>query len=126
MTRRLAITVLTVLALLWQGAVTSAMAVTMALSVVEAVAEMPCHEMAGMDDMAEGDDTAADHQAMVDCCGSSGHCVCATACGAAALAVTGFALHLLPSPDAVIATASIAPRASVPPHPFRPPIVSAV
>lgn len=122
MTRRLALSLLTVLALLWQGAASAAMGAAMALPppAVEAAADMPCHEMAGME---EAD---RDQQTTQDCCGSGGHCACAAACGAAVLPGTVFALNLLPSPD-VKARALIAVlRDTTPPHPFRPPIVSAV
>ena len=129
MTRRLALSLLTVLALLWQGAVSVAMGAEMALPspVIAAVADMPCHDMddmAGMDDM---DDDGRDHrEAAQDCCGDGGHCVCAAACGAAALPGTGFALNLLPSPDATAGAILAVLRDTAPPHPFRPPIVSAV
>ncbi|WP_293370053.1 CopL family metal-binding regulatory protein [Nevskia sp.] len=122
MTRRLALSLLTVLALLWQGAASAAMGAAMVLPppAIESAAEMPCHDMAGMDE-ADGD-----HRLTQDCCGSGSHCVCAAACGTAALPGTGFTLNLLPSPD-VKARAIIAVlRDTAPPHPFRPPIVSAV
>ena len=131
MTRRLALSLLTVLALLWQGAASAAMGVAMVLpgpAAVEAIAEMPCHDMAGMDDMAAAvdDATKADAHAAHDCCGSSGHCACAAACGTAALPVPGFALNLLPSPDVTAGALAAVLRDTAPPHPFRPPIVSAV
>ena len=129
MTRRLALSLLTVLALLWQGAASVAMGAAMALpppAIEAAASEMPCHDMPGMEDMAASDDAAIDHQAMHDCCGSSGHCVCAAACGAAALPGTVFALNLLPSPDVKARAILAVLRDTAPPHPFRPPIVSAV
>lgn len=134
MTRRLALSLLTVLALLWQGAVSAAMGAAMALpapAAVEAAAEMPCHDMAGMDDIAAVADAAAttttvDAHATHDCCGSSGDCLCAAACGAAALPVPGFALNLLPSPDVTARAILAVLRDTALPHPFRPPIVSAV
>ena len=123
MIRRLVLSLLTVLALLWQGAASAAMGAAMALpppAIEAAASDMPCHDMAGMD---EAD---SDHQLTQDCCGSGSHCVCAAACGAAALPGTVVALNLLPSPD-VKARAIIAVlRDTTPPHPFRPPIVSAV
>lgn len=128
-TRRLALSLLTVLALLWQGAASAAMGAAMALpppAVAAAAAETPCHDMAGMEDIAAADDAAADGQSMHDCCGNGGHCLCAAACGAAALPVPGFALNLLPSPDVKARAILAVLRDTAPPHPFRPPIVAAV
>ncbi|MCX7073072.1 MAG: CopL family metal-binding regulatory protein [Gammaproteobacteria bacterium] len=129
-TRRLALSLLTVLALLWQGVASAAMGAAMvqpAPVAVEAAAEMPCHDMAGMDQMAPAaDHAAADHQAPHDCCGNGGHCLCAAACGAAALPVPGLALNLLPGPDMAAPPRLATLRDRAPPHPFRPPIAAAV
>ena len=131
-TRRLALSLLTVLALLWQGATAAAMAAAMALPpppvIAAATAAMPCHEMAGMADIATSADDAAlvDHPSSQDCCGTGGHCLCAAACGAAALPAFGFALNLLPSPDVNARTILAVLRDTAPPHPFRPPIAAAV
>lgn len=133
-TRRLALSLLTVFALLWQGVASAAMAAAMALppppAVTAAPDVMPCHEMAGMAesaDMATADDAApGDHPAPPDCCGTGGHCLCAAACGAAALPAFGFALNLLPSPDVNARTILAVLRDTAPPHPFRPPIAAAV
>jgi hypothetical protein len=128
--RRLALSLLTVFALLWQGVASAAMAAAMALppAVTAAPDVMPCHEMAGMADMATVEDDAApvDHPAPQDCCGTGGHCLCAAACGAAALPAFGFALNLLPSPDVNARTILAVLRDTAPPHPFRPPIAAAV
>ncbi|MGQ3058631.1 MAG: CopL family metal-binding regulatory protein [Nevskia sp.] len=129
-TRRLALSLLTVLALLWQGVASAAMGAAMvqpAPVAVEAAAEMPCHDMAGMDHMAPAaDHAAADHQNPHDCCGNGGHCLCAAACGAAALPMPGFALSLVPSPDLTARAILAVLRDRAPPHPFRPPIAAAV
>ena len=136
--RRLALSMLTVLALLWQGATAAAMAAAMALppppAIAAATAAMPCHEMPGMADTADTADMATtaddaalvDHPSSQDCCGTGGHCLCAAACGAAALPVFGFALNLptRPGPAATAITAVL--RDTAPPHPFRPPIAAAV
>lgn len=129
--RRLALSLLTVFALLWQGVAAAAMAAAMALppppAVTAAPDVMPCHEMAGMDQPEASTDTAAiDHAAGHDCCGSSSHCPCAATCGAAALPTPGFALNLLPSPDVNARAILAVLRDTAPPHPFRPPIAAAV
>ena len=132
MTRRLALSLFTVLALLWQGVASAAMGAAMALPAsapvaVEAAAEMPCHDRAGMDHMAPvADHAVADHQAQHDCCGNGGHCLCAAACGTAALPVPGLALSLVPSPDFTARAILAVLRDRAPPHPFRPPIAAAV
>jgi hypothetical protein len=77
--------------------------------------------------MATANDAApVDHPAPPDCCGTGGHCLCAAACGAAALPVFGFALNLLPSPDVNARAILAVLRDTAPPHPFRPPIAAAV
>lgn len=132
--RRLALSLLTVLALLWQGVAAAAMAAAMNVTTVqpapvavETAAEMPCHDRAGMDHPAPAaDHAAADHPAPHDCCGNGGHCLCAAACGAAALPVPGLALSLLPSPDVTPRAILAVLRDRAPPHPFRPPIAVAV
>ncbi len=130
--RRLALSLLTVFALLWQGVASAAMAAAMALppppAVTAAPDVMPCHEMAGMADIATVEDDAAqvDHPSSRDCCGTGGHCLCAAACGAAALPAFGFALNLLPSPDVNARAILAVLRDTAPPHPFRPPIAAAV
>lgn len=130
MTRRLALSLFTVLALLWQGvasAATGAAMVQPAPVAVEAAAELPCHDRAGMDHTAPAaDHAAADHQAQHDCCGNGGHCLCAAACGAAALPMPGFALSRVPSPDFSARAILAVLRDRAPPHPFRPPIAAAV
>lgn len=130
--RRLALSLLTVLALLWQGVASAAMGAAMNVTVavpvaVEAAAEMPCHDRAGIDHMAPATDhAAADHQNPHDCCGNGGHCLCAAACATAALPVPGFALSLVPSPDFTARAILAVLRDRAPPHPFRPPIAAAV
>lgn len=130
MTRRLALSLFTVLALLWQGVASAAMGAAMVQSApvaVEAAAEIPCHDRAGIDQMAPAADHAAvDHQARHDCCGNGGHCLCAAACGAAALPTPGFSLSRVPSPDFSARAILAVLRERAPPHPFRPPIAAAV
>lgn len=135
MNRRLAISVLTLVALLWQGAVSAAMASSMlAMGAATAATQPPdadramagmhCHEMAGMqaDAATEG---AVDRVALPGCC-ADGHCLCAAACGSAALPSLSLQLAMLPTPALlpVPTTAVITDRA--PPHPFRPPIAASV
>lgn len=135
MNRRLAITVLSLLALLWQGVVSAAMAPAMlamaaapvAVSADDDMAAMPCHGMSA-EEMAAMDQSAVEHpehRALPSCC-ADGHCFCALACGAAALPMPLLSLDLLPAPalkprvlPSVIADAAA-------PHPFRPPIAVSV
>lgn len=135
MNRRLAISVLTLVALLWQGAVSSAMASSMlamgaaaaathASDAEQSMAGMPCHQRAAMQADAAAD-SVPDRAALPDCC-AGGHCLCAAACGSAALPSLSLQLAMLPTPALlpVPATAVITDRA--PPHPFRPPIAASV
>lgn len=135
MNRRLAISVLTLVALLWQGAVSSAMASSMlamgaaaaaahASDAEQSMAGLPCHQGAGMQADAEAD-SAADRAALPDCC-AGGHCLCAAACGSAALPSLSLQLALLPTPASLPAPSLSAVVDRAPPHPFRPPIAASV
>jgi hypothetical protein len=135
MNRRLAISVLTLVALLWQGAVSAAMASSMlamgaaaaathSADADQAMAGMPCHQMAGMQADAAADG-AADQAALPDCC-AGGHCLCAAACGSAALPSLSLQLALLPTPPPLPALTLTAVVDRSPPHPFRPPIAPSV
>ena len=136
MNRRIAITLLTILALLWQGAVSAAMAPAMLAMAAKAPvpaheAAPPCHDMAGMPaaEMADGQAAAADDvaaHAVPDCCAAGGHCLCAAACGSAALPMPALSLNLLPAPRLLPAAMTRVIADAAPPHPFRPPIAASV
>ncbi|WP_022976940.1 CopL family metal-binding regulatory protein [Nevskia ramosa] len=131
MNRRIAISLLTILALLWQGAVSAAMAPAMLamaskapVSVHETTPMKHCHDMAGMQDSATADETPA--PAKSSCCDAGAHCLCAAACGSAALPMPVLALNLLPAPASLPAAMTSVIADAAPPHPFRPPIATAV
>lgn len=129
MNRRIAISLLTVLALLWQGAVSAAMAPAMLAKATPVPAHHAepmkhCHDMAGMQASASADETPA--QPARSCCDAGAHCVCAAACGSAALPMPALSLNLLPTPILLPAAMTEVIADAVPPHPFRPPIAASV
>jgi len=136
MIRQRALSLLTVLALLWQGAVSAAMAPSMALAMsppaaiaapseVPAAMAMPCHDMPGMRHHdAAPDPLPAKAAVSMTCCDTSGHCLCAAACGAAMLPMPLLDLALLPQASLHASMPASAPAAAPPPHPFRPPIAA--
>ncbi|WP_295681585.1 CopL family metal-binding regulatory protein [uncultured Nevskia sp.] len=131
MNRRIAISLLTVLALLWQGAVSAAMAPAMLamaskapVSAHQAAPMKHCHDMAGMQASATADESPA--PAKPSCCAAGVHCLCASACGSAALPMPALALNLLPAPALLPAAMTSVIADAAPPHPFRPPIAASV
>lgn len=131
MNRRIAISLLTILALLWQGAVSAAMAPAMLamvsevpVSAHEATAMKHCHGMAGMQASTSADEMPA--PAQPSCCAAGAHCLCVAACGSAALPMPVLALNLLPAPALLPAAMTSVIADAAPPHPFRPPIVASV
>lgn len=131
MNRRIALSLLTILSLLWQGAVSAAMAPAMLamaarapVSVHETAPMKHCHDMAGMQASATADKTPA--PAKASCCDAGAHCLCAAACGSAALPMPVLALNLLPAPALLPAAMTSVIADAAPPHPFRPPIAASV
>lgn len=131
MNRRIAISLLTIFALLWQGAVSAAMAPAMLamaakvpVSAHETAPMKHCHDMAGMQASASADEVPS--PAKPSCCDAGAHCLCAAACGSAALPMPVLALNLLPAPALLPAAMTSVIADAAPPHPFRPPIATAV
>ncbi|MDP3293771.1 MAG: CopL family metal-binding regulatory protein [Nevskia sp.] len=131
MNRRIALSLLTILALLWQGVVSAAMAPAMLamatkvpVSAHQAAPMKHCHDMAGMQASATADETPA--PAQPSCCDAGAHCLCAAACGGAALPMPALALNLLPAAALLPAAMTSVIVDAAPLHPFRPPITASV
>ncbi|GAC1628454.1 MAG: hypothetical protein NVS9B10_18400 [Nevskia sp.] len=122
MKRRLALSLLTVLALLWQGLAAASMvpAAAASSSGLSGHCRMAVMQAGGHAMVAEP--PAANAPRMQDCCKALGHCACAATCSAAALpaAIGLLPLPAVPAPVAAVPVAGLA--AAPPPHPFRPPI----
>jgi len=121
MKHRFVISLLTVLALLWQGLAVAA--ILPMLPAAPAATEMSAHCRMSM---SHGDHALAKAAAEVprkDCCKASGHCTCIAACSAAAALPASPGLPPSPADAGLSASLYVADLAAAPPpHPFRPPI----
>lgn len=139
MKRRCAISLLTLVSLLWQGLAAAAMVpvvVAAPQAAVAAAAPMSEHCRRMMAAKAGVDATAQPHAAakaatklvpksgpkflLKDCCAGHGHC--AAACSVAMLPPGPASLDLALTPTPGLRTVSLRLALAPPPHPFRPPI----
>lgn len=115
MKHRLALSLLTAFALLWQGAASATMA---PMSATAAGATPPCH-------MRHEHKAPTKPVAVKDCCAGA-QCHCAAACGASALPVATLVHIALPRSLPTASTIASGFNAATLPQPLRPPILRSV